>query len=50
MEFGPQATSHEAISVAVKNVVQLGAVVCGQKGLKKLTESGLNLIKLGIEP
>ena len=50
MEFGPQALSHEAISVAVKNLVQLGAVVCGQKNLKKLTESGLNLIKLGIEP
>ena len=29
---------------------QLGAVVCGQKGLKKLTESSLNLIKLGVEP
>ena len=42
--------SHEAISVAVKNLVQLGVVVCGQKGLKKLTESGLNLVKLGVEP
>ena len=50
MEFGPQAPSHEEISVAVKNLVQLGAVVCGQKGLKKLTESGLNLIKMGVEP
>ena len=50
MEFGPQAPSHEAISVAIKNLVQLGAVVCGQKGLKKLIESGLNLIKLGVEP
>ena len=50
MEFGPQAPSREAISVAVKNLVQIGAVVCGQKGLKKLTESGLNLIKLGVEP
>ena len=29
---------------------QLGAVVCGQKGLKKLTESSLNLNKLGVEP
>ena len=50
MEFGPQAPSQEAISVVVKNLVLLGAVVCGQKGLKKLTESGLNLIKLGVEP
>ena len=48
--FGPQAPSHEAISVAVKNLVQLGAVSCGQKGLKKLIKSGLNLIKLGVEP
>ena len=30
--------------------IQLGAIVCGQKGLKKLTESSLNLINLGIEP
>ena len=30
--------------------IQLGAVVCGQKGIKKLTKSGLNLIKLGVEP
>ena len=29
---------------------QLGAVVCGQKGLKKLTEYVLNLVKLGVEP
>ena len=29
---------------------QLGAVVCGHKTLKKLTESSLNLIKLGVEP
>ena len=50
MEFGPQTPIHEAISVAVKNLVQLGAVVCGLKGLKKLTEYGLNLIKLGVEP
>ena len=50
MEFGPQAPSHEVISVDIKNLVQLGAVVCGQKGLKNLTESGLNLIKLGVEP
>ena len=50
MEFGPQAPIHEAISVVVKNLVQLGAVVCGQKGLKILTESGLNIIKLGVEP
>ena len=50
MEFGPQTPIHEAISVAVKNLVQLGAVVCGQKGLKKLTKSSLNLIKLGVEP
>ena len=50
MEFGPQDPSHEAISVSVKNLVQLGAVVCVQKGLKKLTEYGLNLIKLGVEP
>ena len=50
MEFGPQAPSHEVISVAVKNLVQLGAVVCGQKGLKKLTKSSLNLVKLGVEP
>ena len=50
MEFGPQSPSHEAISVAIKNLVQLGAVVCGQKGLKKLSESGLNLSKLGAEP
>ena len=50
MEFGPQALSHEEISVVVKNLVQLGAVVCGQKGLKKLTKFGLNLVKLGVEP
>ena len=50
MEFRPQAPSHEEISVAVKSLVQLGAVVCGQKCLKKLTKSGLNLIKLGVEP
>ena len=30
--------------------IQLGAVVCGWKGLKTLTESSLNLIKLGVEP
>ena len=45
-----QTPIHEAISVAVKILVQLGAVVCGHKGLKKLTESGLNLVKLGVEP
>ena len=45
-----QAPIHEAISVSIKNLVQLGAVVCGQKVLKKLTESGLNLIKMGVEP
>ena len=50
MKFGPQALSHEVISVAVKNLVQLGAVVCGQKGLKKLDESGLNLVKLCVKP
>ena len=50
MEFGPQAPIHEAISVVVKNLVQLGVIVCGQKGLKKLTEYGLNLVKLGVEP
>ena len=50
MEFGPQAPIHEAISVALKNLVQLGVVVCGQKGLKILIEFGLNLIKLGVEP
>ena len=50
MEFGPQSPNHKAISVAVKKLVQLGAVICGQKGLKELTKSGLNLIKLGVEP
>ena len=45
-----QTPIHEAISVTVKILVQLGAVVCGHKGLKKLTESGLNLVKLGVEP
>ena len=50
MEFGPQAPSRDVISVAVKNLVQLGAVVCGQNGLKKLTKSSLNLVKLGVEP
>ena len=49
MEFEPQSPSHKAISVCVKNLVQLGAVVCDQKGLKKLTESGLNIVKLGVE-
>ena len=29
---------------------QLGAVVCVRKGIKKLIESSLNLIKLGVEP
>ena len=50
MEFGPQAPSHEAISVAIKKLVQLGAAFCGQRGLKKLIEASLNLIKLGVEP
>ena len=50
MEFGPQAPSHEEISVAVKNLIKLDVVVCGQKGLKKLTKSGLNLAKLSVEP
>ena len=50
MEFGPQAPSHEAISVDVKNLVQLGTVVCFQKVIKQLNESGLNLFKLGVEP
>lgn len=45
-----QAPSQEAIHVAVQNLVQLGAVVCGQEGFKKLTESGLKLVKLGVEP
>ena len=35
--------------MAVKNLVQLGAVVCGQESIK-LTESGLKLVKLGVEP
>ena len=29
---------------------QLGAVVCVRKGIKKLIESSMNLIKLGVEP
>ncbi|KAH9292074.1 hypothetical protein KI387_042739, partial [Taxus chinensis] len=44
-----QAPSQDAIDIAVKNLFHLGAVVSSQ-GHLKLTESGLNIVKLGVEP
>eukprot|EP01018_Ginkgo_biloba_P028693 Gb_34264 [translate_table: standard] len=44
-----QAPTPEAINMAVKNLVQLGAVAYGREGLQ-LNEVGLKLVKLGVEP
>ncbi|XP_057829663.2 ATP-dependent RNA helicase DEAH11, chloroplastic [Cryptomeria japonica] len=44
-----QAPSQDAIDMAVKNLFHLGAVNFCQ-GHLKLTELGLNIVKLGVEP
>ncbi|KAI3691505.1 hypothetical protein L2E82_49867 [Cichorium intybus] len=43
------APSDSAIEAAIKNLVQLGAVVI-ENGVHKLTKDGRMLVKLGIEP